>query len=399
METFTDFFQDLLVIALLLLAAMALTPAVRAIKLPPPAAFLAVGIVAGYYGAGSLDRLAELPLEEIGAVALYGILFQGGLATGFRAWRREAAPILALGTVGTAVTAISVAAFAHYAIDLSWALAALVGVALSPTDPAAVYSMLRGGRASPRARVILEGESGFNDPVSISLMVAVVAVLATEDATAVDGLVRFVEELSIGLVGGAVGAVVLITLLRATPRLEEGLQAVAVLVTVAAVGAATASLHGSGFLAVYVSGLLISDVWAAQDGRHHAIPEAFAAAAEPILFGLLGAVFVSRASGLDIAYGLLLTIVTILLVRPAVVFACLARSRLGPRERLVVSAGGLKGAVPLLLAGYAGLEGLSEASRTESIVLCATAASIVLQGWALFLIVTRVGRGAPRSAG
>ena len=142
----SDFFPDLLTVSVLLLAAIALTPVVRAIGLPGQAAFLFVGVVAGYTDAIPTDSLGELPLEEIGAVALYAVLFQGGLSTGFRAWRSEARPILALGTVGTAVTAGALAGFAHYGLGLEWALAALVGVALSPTDPAAVYAMLRGGR-------------------------------------------------------------------------------------------------------------------------------------------------------------------------------------------------------------------------------------------------------------
>lgn len=103
MKTFADFFPDLLVVVALLLAALALAPVTRAIGLPAPAAFLAVGIAAGYAGVGPTAGLEELPLEQIGAVALYAVLFQGGLATGFRAWRKEAGPILLLGTVGTAV--------------------------------------------------------------------------------------------------------------------------------------------------------------------------------------------------------------------------------------------------------------------------------------------------------
>ena len=183
-------------------------------------------------------------------------------------------------------------------------------------------------------------------------------------------------------------------LLRATPQLEESLPSVAVLATTAVIGAGTAVLHGSGFLAVYVAGLLVADRWAAQDGTNHAIPESVAAAAEPVLFGLLGAVFASRVQGMDIAHGVILTLVTMVIVRPLVV-GCLARHGLSRSERLVVSVGGLKGAVPLLLAGYAALEALPETRRTEAIVLCATAASIALQGWALSAIT---GRRGPRAS-
>ena len=392
MDAFAEFFPELLTVALLLLTAIALTPVVQMAGLPGAAAFLAVGVIAGLTDAIPTDGLGELPLEEIGAVALYAVLFQGGLSTGFRAWRSEARPILALGTIGTAGTAAALAAFAHYGLGLGWSLSALVGVALSPTDPAAVYAVLRGQGAPSRSRVILEGESGFNDPVSISLMVAVVAFLGSDDATVGGSVLRFVEEIGIGLLGGVMGAALLLVLLRATPHLEEGLQSVAVLAAAAVVGAGTAAVHGSGFLAVYVAGLLIADRWAEQDGTHHAIPEAVAAAAEPALFGLLGAVFASRVTGIDIIHGLLLAAITVIIVRPLVVLACVAGGRLRRRDTLIVSVGGLKGAVPLLLAGYPALEALPETTRTEGIVLCATACSILVQGKMLSTIVAEPAR-------
>lgn len=382
MDAFADFFPQLLLVVALLGGALALSPLLERIALPGPAGFLAVGIAAGALGLGSVDELGPVRLQEIGAIALFGILFQGGLATGFSAWRRNARQIVALGLPGTATTAAGLAALGHYALGLEWGLAALVGVALAPTDPAAVYSLLRGGGDRSRPRTILEGESGFNDPVGISLAVVVVAYLGS-DGTLSDGAWRLGLELGIGLVGGLVGAAALTILLRLTPRLEEGLQAVGMLIGAVFVGAVTASLHGSGFLAVYVAGLLLADRWAAQDGPAHAVPEAIAAGAEPILFGLLGAAFAPVVIGGDIWRGLALTIATVVVIRPVVVWLSLTGSALTRRERLLVNVGGLKGAVPLLLAAYPALEDLAEAERTQGIVLVATAASLVLQAWAV----------------
>ena len=379
MDQLTAFFPDLLVVSLVLLGAVALAPVASLLGLPGPAAFLAAGIVVGLLDIVPTDGLGAVPLEEIGAIALYAVLFQGGLSTGFRAWRSCARPILLLGLPGTAVTAAAIAAFAHLALGLGWALAAFVGIALSPTDPAAVYAVLR-GESRTRARTVLEGESGFNDPVGISLMVVAVLLVADPNAGVADGVARFAEELFIGLAGGIVGALILGVLLVATPRLEEGLQAAAVLLGVLVIGAATATLHGSGFLAVFVTGLLIADRWEKQDGRHHAIPEAAAAVAEPVLFGLLGASFASVVGATEVWQGVVLTLVTVLAVRPMVAAACLIGSRLSRAERVLVSWGGLKGAVPLLLAAYPALDGLDEATRTKAIVLVATAASILLQG-------------------
>ena len=390
MAEFADLFPKLLLLAALLLAALAAAPLARRIGLPGPAAFLVVGIVAGLTGIAPTEELSTVTLEQIGAVALYLILFQGGLATGFQAWRRSARPIVLLGLPGTAATAGVLAVVGHGLLDLEWSLALFVGIALAPTDPAAVYAVLRGHSAETRARTVLEGESGFNDPVGISLMVVAVAAVASADASVADGAVRLVEELGIGLAGGIVGGVALALGLRATPRLEEGLQSVAIVAGAILVGAATASLHGSGFLAVYLSGLLVADRWAEQDGSHYAVPEALGALAEPVLFGLLGAAFAPLVGGGDVVRGAALTLATLFVVRPAVAAACLAGSGLQRTERVLASWGGLKGAVPLLLAAYPALEGLDGAETIQAIVLVATAISIVVQGATLALVAGRV---------
>jgi cell volume regulation protein A len=298
MDAFADFFPQLFIAALLLGGALALAPLAERIGLPGPGAFLAAGIAVGLLGIAPFDEIRDLPLQELGAVALYMILFQGGLSTGLQAWRANARPIVLLGLPGTAATAGAIALAGHL-IGLEWAVAIFVGVALSPTDPAAVYATLRsGGNAGSRPRTVLEGESGFNDPIGISFMVVALAALGTEGASFGDGALRLVQELGIGIVGGIVGAAVLLGVLRATHHLEDGLQGIALLVGAIAVGSGTASIHGSGFLAVYIAGLALSDAWAREDSRRHAVPEAFAAAAEPLLFGMLGAAFVG-AVGVD----------------------------------------------------------------------------------------------------
>ena len=154
------------------------------------------------------------------------------------------------------------------------------------------------------------------------------------------------------------GPALLVLGIRATPHLEQGFQSVAVVLGAVGVGAATATLHGSGFLAVYVAGLLVADEWARQDGRQHAVPQAFAAASEAILFALLGAAFAAVTTGEHVWQGVVLALVLALAVRPLVATPLLLGSGLGRREQVLVWWGGLKGAVPLLLAGYPALEAL-----------------------------------------
>lgn len=394
MDAFTDFFPQLAVVVALLVASLALAPVVGRIALPPPAAFLAVGIVAGLAGWASLDDISALRIEQIGAVALYGILFQGGLATGLRAFRANARPITLLGLPGTAATCIGLAVAGHYVLGLHWSLAILVGVALCPTDPAAVYALLRGNTSAARARPILEGESGFNDPVSIALAVGAVTYLGDAGTSVPGAIGTFAAELGIGVLGGMLGGVALLAAVTITQRFEDEVQGIALLAGAVLLGATVATLHGSGFLAVYVAGLVVADRWERQDGGSHVVPEAAAAAAEPVLFGLLGAAFAPLVAGGDIWRGILLTLITVAIVRPIVVQASLVGTGLTSRERHLVNVGGLNGAVPLLLAAYPALEGLPESSRVAGIVLVATAASLVLQSWA----VRFIGRQSPEVA-
>ena len=389
MSEYADFFPQLALAVALLLTALAAVPLFERIRLPSPAAFLAVGIAAGLLGVAPTGDLPIVRLEQIGAVALFVILFQGGLGTGFGSARTAARPILTLGLFGTVATAGGLALAAHYALGLAWPVALLVAVALAPTDPAAVYAVLRGRSGSERARTVLEGESGFNDPAGIALMVAVTAAVATSNASYGHSAWRFVEELAIGSAAGIVGGLILLAGLRATRHLEDGVQAVAVVLGVVLLGAVTASLHGSGFLAVYIAGLLLSDTWARQDSAQHVVPEALSAVAEPLLFATLGAAFAPLV-GLDhIGYGIFLMGVTVFVVRPLVASVCLIGSDLPAPDRALVSWGGLKGAVPLLLAAYPALENFDEAGTVAAIVLVATAASLLVQGGTLPLIADR----------
>ena len=338
MSEYADFFPQLALAVALLLTALAAVPFFERIRLPSPAAFLAVGIAAGLLGVAPTGELPIVTLEQIGAVALFVILFQGGLGTGFGSARAAARPILTLGLFGTVATAGGLALAAHYVLGLDWSIALLVAVALAPTDPAAVYAVLRGRSGSERARTVLEGESGFNDPAGIALMVAVTAAVATSHASYGHSAWRFVEELAIGSAAGVAGGLILLAGLRVTRHLEDGVQAVAVVLGVVLLGAVTASLHGSGFLAVYIAGLLLSDAWARQDGAQHVVPEALSAVAEPLLFATLGAAFAPLV-GLDhIGYGIFLMVVTVFVVRPLVASVCLIGSDLAsprPRTRLL----------------------------------------------------------------
>ncbi len=398
MHALADFFPALAESTALLLVALAAAPLAARIRVPGPAAFLFVGVIAGRMGMRPFDVSID-GIEQVGVIALYIILFQGGLATGYAAWRSQARPILLLGLPGTALTAGALAVTGRL-IGLDWDIAVLVGVALAPTDPAAVYSIMRGRSAGRRARTILEGESGFNDPVAISMMVVAIAALGADGASFADSAGKLGLELGIGLAGGVLGGLGLRVGLTNLRFLDHEFRAVAFMLGAIVVGATTAALHGSGFLAVYLAALLISDQWQKlQSPGQLPLPEALSAAAEPLLFGVLGALFAPLVGAEELAYGLVFTLVTVLLVRPVVVTAALFKAPLDPGERSIVSWGGFKGAVPLLLAGFPALESLDDADRVAAIVLSATAASVLIQGATLAPFADRALRANGRGRG
>ncbi len=231
-------------------------------------------------------------------------------------------------------------------------------------------------------------------------MVAVTAVVADRHSSYEASVARFAEQLTIGSFAGVAGGLALIAALRVTGERGGAGRGGAVLVAAVLLGALTATLHGSGFLAVYVAGLLLSDRWNTQRPGRRAVPAALSAVAEPLLFVALGAAFAPLITLDDLLRGVALTLATVLVVRPVVASVCLFGSGLSRAltARALISWGvaSSAGAVPaLLLAGYPELERLSAATSVAATVLVATAASLVLQGGTLPLVAARVARREP----
>ena len=178
-------------------------------------------LVAAAVASDLVDRLTSIlsfqDVQRIATLALVVILFEGGSKIGLRRFRRAAIPILALGVLGTFGTAALLAVAAHYVLGLSWIVSGLIGAALAPTDPAVTFSVLAGKEVRGRSGTILEGESGFNDPVGIALMIGMVE-LATEDGASFSIVItEFLREMGIGLAVGVAGAAVLVWLIRHAP--------------------------------------------------------------------------------------------------------------------------------------------------------------------------------------
>ena len=326
-----------LIIALAGLAAVLSSRASERLRIPAPAFFLLAAA-----GASDLwPRLGQLPfstVEQVVTVALAVILFDGGMGLGWRRFRGAALPILGLGTAGTLATAGGVAAAAHLLAGLDWRVALLLGAALAPTDPAVVFSVLGGRQLAGRGRTILEGESGSNDPVSIGLLAALLATSATGPGAAGQVAAEMVPQLAIGLAAGGAGGWALRALTRRVALPREGLYPVRVLAGALAIYGAAAAAGGSGFLAVFVAGLIIGDARVPGQREITRFHSALASLAEIVAFALLGLTVQLNGLFRDWAWliGLALAVVLAVVIRPLVAGALLWRARLPGPERVFV---------------------------------------------------------------
>jgi cell volume regulation protein A len=349
------------------------------IRIPAPALFLATGLIAAAASNEVAGFLTFEDLSRLGSVALAIILFNGGFAGGWKRTRQAIVPIMNLGIVGTFATTALLAGAGHYAIGLEWEIAALLAIALAPTDPAAVFSVLRGHALRGRSDVVLEGESGANDPVGIALMIGAIEYVA-RNGTVTEVALEFLLALGVGLFVGVVLGAALCRIVSWVDFRNPYAQTV-VMIAGALTAYATADLFsGSGFLAAFVAGLLMGDVSTRSNERSHYTLGISATGAEMVLFFAMGTSVdtgnLTEMLGVGLASFAILTFA----IRPAVVFALLTRSPETMRERAFISWGGLKGAVPLLLASFPIVDGIDGSADLYTAAFVAVLTSIVIQG-------------------
>jgi potassium/hydrogen antiporter len=328
------------------------------------------------------DTISFVTVERIGVVALIVILFEGGMDIGWRRFRGAAAPILSLGVLGTFASAGLIALAAHVLFDLSWITSGLLGAALAPTDPAVTFSVLGGREIRGRTGTILKGESGANDPVGIALMIGMIE-LATADHGSFGTVVEeFAVEMAGGIAVGAAGAALLLPLTRRVVLPSPALYPLRMLAAAGVIYGAATLVHGSGFLAVFVAGILIGDRPQPHRREVDAFLESVGSLAEIAMFVALGLtidlteLFDSNAWFEGIALAALLAFV----IRPLVVGLLLLPVRLDWGERLFVMWSGLKGAVPILLAALALLGGVDDGDEIYGIVFVVVLFSVLVQG-------------------
>ncbi|NUO94831.1 MAG: potassium/proton antiporter [Gemmatimonadaceae bacterium] len=336
----------------LLAASVGLSRVSARLGLPVALLFLLVGVVAGSEGLGHIGFEDYGFAFRVGTTALVLILFDGGLNTPAASARQVLAPATVLATVGVVATAGLVAVAAHL-FGLTWPMAMLLGAIVSSTDAAAVFSVLTasGTRLRRRVGLTLELESGLNDPMAVILTTAITAGIAGGAApSALAVTLDVVRELAIGAVTGYVIARVGRLLIMRVHLPAAGLYpAFTLAVACLSFGLATL-LHGSGFLAVYVTGMTLGSGVLPHAVGIRRVHDALGWLSQVLMFLLLGLlVFPSRL--LQVAtVGLTLALFLAVVARPVIAMLCLAPFRYRWRASAYVGWVGLRGAVPIVLA-------------------------------------------------
>jgi potassium/hydrogen antiporter len=370
-----------LVCALAGVAAVLSSRASERLRIPAPAFFLIAAALASDIWPW-LGRLSYTSVEQVVTVALAVILFDGGLRMGWRRFRSVAVASVWIGVAGTFITAAAVAAAAHFVFSFGWRAALLIGTALAPTDPAVVFSVLGRREIAGRSDLLLEGESGANDPVSISLLVALLAATGTGIGAAGQVAAEFVIQMSVGALIGAAGGRALLVFMRRVPLPSEGLYTLRVLAGALVIYGLASVAHGSGFLAVFVAGILIGDERAPYKGEIAHFHSALASLAEIVAFVMLGLTIRLYALPHANAWltGLALAALLALVIRPLLVGALLWPVRLRLNERLFVLWSGLKGAVPILLGAFIVQARITGSPVVYEIIFVVVTFSVIVQG-------------------
>ena len=381
MKDLVPYGLTLLLVALAVLVAVGSNRVAERLHVPAPALFLVLAAVASDV-VPRLGHLSVVTDQRIVTVALALILFDGGMHIGWGRMRPAVGAVAWLGVAGTVVTAAALAVGAHYLFGLDWRVGLILGAALAPTDPAVVFAVLGRREIAGRSGTLLEGESGANDPVGIALMISLLGATGGGWQAVGSGVGHFALQLAVGALLGLGGGWLLLQIMRRVPLPNAALYPVqTVAFAILLYGVATVA-EGSGYLAVFVAGILVGDARAPYKREIEHFTGGLASLAEIAAFVVLGlSIDLGQVfQGSTVWLGLGLAALLMIVVRPLLVGLVLLPLDLVRGEKLFVLFAGLKGAVPILLGTYVLAEHAAHAQRIYDLIFVVVFVSVVLQG-------------------
>ena len=376
---------------MLLVAVAAVRLSVRS-GLPSLLLYLGIGVVIGEAGAGIRFDSAQLT-QVLGYSALVLILAEGGLTTSWDDIRGSVAPAALLSTLGVVVSVVVVALAAHLVLDVSWTVALLVGAVLASTDAAAVFSVIRRVPLPNRLTGLLEAEAGFNDAPVVILVVA----LAAQASPGSGGhaswwqlLLMAVAELAggaaVGLLIGYAGG----HLMRRIGSSSSGLFSIGVMALTVLAYAVGARLHASGFLATYLSALVLGNMRLPHRAAVRGFAQALGWLAQIGLFVLLGLLVTPARLATQIVPAVVIGLALLLVARPLSVIVSLTPFKVPWRDQAFLSWAGLRGGVPIVLATVPLTTGTPGARRLFDLVFVLVVIFTLVQAPALPWVARRL---------
>ena len=370
----------ILVAGALLAASVVAALAAARLRLPALLLFLAVGVAAGPGGAGWVSLHDYAFAREIGVAGLALILFDGGLNTGLTTVKPVLGTSLRLAVGGTAIVAVVTGVAASLLLGRPLLEGLLLGSILASTDSAAVFGLLRGSTLRGRLLRTIEGEAALNDAVVLVLVLGFVGWVSAPRDGLVDMVVLAGRGLALGVVGGILAGKLAATALARVRLPTPGLYPVASFAVAALAYGTTGAVGGSGLLAVYITGLLLADAQIPGRRTMAVFHDGLAWAAQVALFLVLGLLATPSRLEANLAAGLALALVVVLVARPLATFAMTSRRQFTTAERTLLSWSELVGASPIIFASFAAASGVPKGLAVYDLVFVVAIASTLLQG-------------------
>ncbi|MEX0720152.1 MAG: potassium/proton antiporter [Balneolaceae bacterium] len=387
----------LLFAALLLLISIFSSKLSLKYGIPALLIFLGIGMFIGSDGL-NLVYFEDFQLAQyLGIIALIYILFSGGLDTKWKKVKLVVLPGILLSTVGVLISSIVVGYFSTLILDVDLLEGFLLGAIISSTDAAAVFSVLRSKSIGfkYRLRELMEFESGTNDPMAIFLTIGLIQYMTIPDMSWVSFLLLFVMQMGIGLIAGVVLGKVITWIINHANLGYDGLYPVLALSFVPLIYATTDLLGGSGFLAVYLAGLVMGNSTFVHQRSLMNFFDGVGWLMQICMFLTLGLLVFPNEIITVAGSGILIALVLIIIGRPLSVFIGMAFTGFRIKAKMMVSWVGLRGAVPIILATFPLVAGLEQAELFFSIVFFVVVTSVLVQGPTIPFIARRLKVDSP----
>ncbi len=387
----------LLIIAALLFLSVAASKVSNRFGVPVLLLFLTIGMLAGSEGIGGIYYNDPWLTKTLGTIALAFILFSGGFEMDKKDIKHILLPGLSLSTAGVLLTALFVGLFTTLVFKFSLMEGLLLGAIVSSTDAAAVFDVLRSNKVGLQGRLqpLLEFESGSNDPMAVFLTVGIINLLQHPSLSPIYLIPEFFLDMGIGAVCAfALGHAGIFIINRLNLN-NSGLYPALLISLVLFIYGATTFIHGNGFLAVYIAGIIIGNANLIHKKTIKNFCDGTAWLMQIIMFLMLGLlVFPSKIVPV-IGIGLLVSIFLIFIARPLSVFISLGLTKMNVQEKTLIAWVGLRGAVPIILATFPLLAHVPKADMIFNIVFFIVLASVLLQGTTLPMVAKLLGVNVP----